>query len=203
MNQTSATITPRLEEWAQYSEWSYSGDVNGTWILCFWCHITGFGTHPEYGILFSDIVSQTGRAANALLSLHTALAWTVHYSYLGSYNLLHEAHIASTVIVRAPSKCTDGGCEGLVAVVTLIVFHLLCVAVITVLYVTQIRHSRYGNIWHAVSQLVNDEMREVLEAANAASDEDAFGDERKGDGDDFVKLVKLGDGRIEIRTHHV
>ncbi|KAI0545257.1 hypothetical protein F4679DRAFT_482406 [Xylaria curta] len=202
-NETSARLTPRLEEWTQYSELTAVGTPNTTWILCLYCNAGGIGPHAETALLFSDIISRTGRAADALLSFHTAEALLVHYSYLSSYTLPYDAQVASTTSVRAPSKCAETGCGGLVAVLVLVGVHLLYVAVITTIYTTQIRHSRYANIWHAVSQLTSSETRETLDAANNNSDEGVFKDKEKYDKDDFVKLVRLENGKIEIVKHHL
>ncbi|TRX90302.1 hypothetical protein FHL15_008847 [Xylaria flabelliformis] len=202
-NETSARLTPRLEEWTQYSELTAVGTSNTTWILCLYCNAGGIGPHAETALLFSDIISRTSRAADALLSFHTAEALLVHYSYLSSYTLPYDAQVASTTSVRAPSKCSETGCGGLVTVLVLVGVHLLYVAVIATIYTTQIRHSRYANIWHAVSQLTSSETRETLDAANNDSDEGVFKDKEKYDKDDFVKLVRLENGKIEIVKHHL
>ncbi|KAI0454994.1 hypothetical protein F5B21DRAFT_524152 [Xylaria acuta] len=201
---STAMLTVQIQESTQYIEHLAGGRLNTTAILCEYCTGgEGVVSHADSGLLFSDIIAQTGRAANALSSFYVTVALTVYYTFLRSYKLLQGAQIASTTVVRAPSKCAESGCGGLITVTALLGVHLLYVAVITTLYIMQIRHSRYANIWHAVSQLIGGEMSEALEAANNNSDEGVFKGKEKEDEDDFVKLVKLENGRIEIVKHHL
>ncbi|RYC61556.1 hypothetical protein CHU98_g4651 [Xylaria longipes] len=205
-NISSAVLTAQIQEWSQYIGSLNGGLLNTTFLLCLYCSIGIAGiTDTESSLVFSDVIAQTNRAVNALFSFYATKALTVYYAYLSSYKILQGAQIASTTVVRAPKKCAESGCGGLVAVTALLGVHLLYVAVITALYTTQIRHSRFANIWHAVSQLMGGETSEILEAANNNSDDGVFkGKEKeKEDKDDFVRLVKLENGRIEIVKHHL
>ncbi|KAI8945856.1 hypothetical protein F4801DRAFT_597313 [Xylaria longipes] len=207
-NISSAVLTAQIQEWSQYIGSLNGGLLNTTFLLCLYCSIGIAGiTDTESSLVFSDVIAQTNRAVNALFSFYATKALTVYYAYLSSYKILQGAQIASTTVVRAPKKCAESGCGGLVAVTVLLGVHLLYVAVITALYTTQIRHSRFANIWHAVSQLMGGETSEILEEANNNSDDGVFkGKEKekeKEDKDDFVRLVKLENGRIEIVKHHL
>ncbi|KAK5637424.1 hypothetical protein RRF57_013136 [Xylaria bambusicola] len=66
----------------------------------------------------------------------------------------------------------------------------------------QIRHSRYGNIWHAVSQLISDDTKELLDAANNKADENVFEDDEDEDKHDFFKLATFENGRSEVLKHY-
>ncbi|KAI1751983.1 hypothetical protein F4782DRAFT_547254, partial [Xylaria castorea] len=200
MNISAKRFTPRLEEYVFLEELSATDLPNTSFILCEYCNNFGaaLSVSPESGILFSDIIAQTGRAANALLSYHAGVMWLVHYSFLSLYDIFTEAQVASAISARTPPRCTESSCAGLISVTALLGFHLITVAIITVLYVKQVRFSRYGNIWHAVSQLSSLETTETLDATNNASDK--AGKHRDGD-DDFVKLGVLENGRIEVVRH--
>ncbi|KAI1735768.1 hypothetical protein F4680DRAFT_461551 [Xylaria scruposa] len=113
-------------------------------LLCYFCRLDrGYSVNNEIGLLFSDTVTETGRAANAFLSLMTTLFISVYYEYLGS--------------LQEPRPCSTN-------------VHLICVIIITALYVTQIQHSRHGNVWHTIAQLSGDDITDVLREAHDSSD---------------------------------
>ncbi|KAI0404685.1 hypothetical protein F4802DRAFT_217124 [Xylaria palmicola] len=200
LNLSASTFTLRTEEVTVFSETA----TNNTYLNCQYCSSGGevLGVAPVAGILFSDIIAQTGRAANAILSFYTGVMWTVHYSFLSVYDIFHEAQITSTIVARTPSRCTENGCSGLISVAVLLAVHLTYVAVIATLYVRQVRFSRYGNIWHTVSQLMSEETMRDLGASNNACDKAVFRDRDDEEGENFVKLGRLENGRIEVMKYH-
>ncbi|KAI0975721.1 hypothetical protein F4678DRAFT_483968 [Xylaria arbuscula] len=200
---SSAVATPLLLEWTQFLEFIFGATANATLTLCPTCALdTAVPAHPEMALLFSDTIAQTGRAVNALFSLITTVAMTINSDYLTARTIQDKAQVVSTTVVKAPSKCKENGCPGLVTVTVLVAVHLLYVGIITILYTMKVRYSRYGNIWHAVSQLISDETKETLDVANNKSDEGVFKDKENAGKDELVKLARLENGRIEIVKHH-
>ncbi|KAI3324052.1 hypothetical protein HD806DRAFT_543490 [Xylariaceae sp. AK1471] len=144
---------------------------NGTLPFCSACSIAAeVLLDTNLSMVLNDIITQSGRAANALLTYFTIIASAVYYDYLGALVDFQEAGTILTTVVQVPGQCTEYTCQGFISVATLLGAHLLYVTVITILYTRQIRFSRYGNIWHATSQLVSAESKEVWEQSNNVSD---------------------------------
>ncbi|KAI1082768.1 hypothetical protein F5B20DRAFT_568978 [Whalleya microplaca] len=175
----------------------YTGP-NRTYSGCWNCYIESETTNPEYGMLFTDIISTTGRTAVALQSYMSILAITIYEAYINSLPGLQESQISRATVVPVPGPCSEHTCSGFVSVTVLLGVHLVCVVAITVLYVRQVRYSRYANEWHAVSQLVNPELADILDKSNAASDSSVV-EAAKADGSDiFVRLGVDGSrGKVE------
>ncbi|KAJ3567298.1 hypothetical protein NPX13_g6821 [Xylaria arbuscula] len=154
-----------------YNEFWSSADGNTSILLCSACSgVASDLVHIEIGLLFSDTVSETGRAANALMSLITTWFSSVYYTYLGDFKIPHNATVLATKTVQIPGICSKDGCPGYITVSTLILTHILSVITIATLYIVETRYSRYGNVWHTVAQLKGDELVEVLDEAHDASD---------------------------------
>ena len=199
---TVADLTLALLQWKFYG--AHIHDPNTTFNGCHDCYIRGVTTHPEFGMLFSDIISKTGRAAVALQSFMTILATTIYENYMESLHGQQEALIAMTMHVAVPGPCSTNKCSGLISVTVLVVTHLLCTATLTALYVRRVRYSRYANVWHAVSQLVSEESRALLDEGNSASDKSVLARARSAGTDNFVKLEEAADGaRVEIAGYHL
>lgn len=147
----------------------------------------------------NDVIEQTGRPANALLTLIT-VAWSkIYYAYLDSLTTLQDAQITMVIKVPAPGPCSTNGCRGFIAVTTLASVHLMYVAIITALYIRRIRFSRHGNIWHTISQLATHELEETLDISNDMGDEPVAKVSGKETMNNLVKLGRLeGSGRIEV-----
>ncbi|KAI3321863.1 hypothetical protein HD806DRAFT_502159 [Xylariaceae sp. AK1471] len=169
-NTTVGRLTTAVMELVMYYQLVPAFQPNVSLSLCYFCTTNGYSVNPEISLLFSDIVSETGRAANALLSLTMTVFTSVYYTYLSTLQVHQDARIVATTIVQAPGPCSTKGCPGFSSVVTLLFVHLLYVAVITIVYVRQVRYSRYGNIWHTISQLAGDGLTDILKEANHSSD---------------------------------
>ncbi|KAI1391859.1 uncharacterized protein F4822DRAFT_107362 [Hypoxylon trugodes] len=172
---------------------------NTTITMCRFCGgTTNLVLNDKLSALMSDIIQQTGRAANAMLSLISTTWANLYYTYVDSMAILQHARMSRIMKVQAPGSCKKG-CPGFITVATLLGIHLLYVTIITTLYFRQVRYSRQANIWHAISQLVSGDLKETLENANDASDEDVYKAEEKKDTDYLVRLERLeGSGRIEF-----
>ncbi|KAI0514355.1 hypothetical protein F5B22DRAFT_237310 [Xylaria bambusicola] len=184
---TVGRLTTAVLEVIMYYQLTPGFQPNVSMSLCYFCTTNGYSVNPEISLLFSDVVSRTGRAANALLSLTTIIFASVYYTYLSTLQVRQDGRIVAVTTVSAPGPCSKGinSCSGYASVTTLLAIHLLCVAVITVVYVRQIRYSRHGNIWHTISQLTGDGLTDVFKEAQHASDADV---ERIVDKDYKVKV---------------
>lgn len=169
-NITVGTLASVLMESILYYQLSPGFDVNQSLSLCYFCNTNGYSVNPEISLLFSDTVAETGRAANALLSLMTTAFTAVYYTYLGTLQIPSGARVVATRNVQAPGPCSTDSCPGYIAVGTLVLLHVICVVVIAALYVAQVRYSRYGNVWHTIAQLRGEDLTDVLEQAHDASD---------------------------------
>lgn len=198
-NHTIADLTTRvLEEIIDY-ELTQSKDLNSSTLSCYACDGQAYMEHPVLAMLFTSIVAETGRAANAIQSFMTVVGLSWFDAYLSSLEELQWADIVTTKVVRTPGPCSEYGCGGYISVVTLLVIHLVYVAVITILYLRQVRYSRYDNIWHTISQLVATELQVPLEKANNAGDKVVKSFCQELDDDDRVQLGRVPEtGRIEV-----
>ncbi|KAI0418271.1 hypothetical protein F5X98DRAFT_124301 [Xylaria grammica] len=169
-NITVDRLTGASMESAMYLQFSPGFAPNMSLSLCYACNFMGYSVTPEISLLFSDTVSQTGRAASALLSLGTTVFTSVYYGYLGSLEISHAARVVATTVVRTPGPCSTNGCAGYITVSTLVLLHVICVVTITALYVAQVRYSRHDNVWHTIAQLGGDDLTDVLKGAHDTSD---------------------------------
>jgi hypothetical protein len=197
-----ANLTEMLAEDLIYFILASEVTANQTFISCFDCFIWGQDIHANNEVLFNSIILSTQRPVQAMQSLMTIMAGTILDSYQLSLGGLQDAQLATTTTARIPGQCSQYGCAGFTTVITLLGVHLLCVAAITTLYLRKVCFSRFGNIWHAISQLRSDELREILQYGDDKSDV-AIERALKRDGkDDFVKLKKSSyDGKIEVVKH--
>ncbi|KAI8629880.1 hypothetical protein F5Y19DRAFT_464219 [Xylariaceae sp. FL1651] len=198
-NLTIGRLTTALLEMVMYYQLMPAFQANVSLSLCFFCTTNGYSVNPEISLLFNDVVTQTGRASSALSALATTVYAAVYYTYLSSLQVPQTAQIVTTTIVRTPGPCSTNGCPGFISVTALILAHLLCVATVTVLYVQQVRYSRHGSIWHTISQLVANDLTDVLEEANHASDRYVEHAMAEGSKDGLVKVRRRGaHGRVEF-----
>ncbi|KAI1421738.1 hypothetical protein F5Y12DRAFT_800683 [Xylaria sp. FL1777] len=169
-NLSIGQLVPAWRETMIYLQLAPGFDANSSIQLCISCSGTGYEVNPETSLVFGDTVAETGRAANALLTLMTTLFASVYYTYLDTLDIPHNASLVATTVVETPKQCSTNGCLGYVAVSTLILLHVICVVTIVILYVAQARFSRYGNVWHTIAQLGGDGLSDVLKEADDAND---------------------------------
>ncbi|KAI0545376.1 hypothetical protein F4679DRAFT_576212 [Xylaria curta] len=198
-NLTVDRLTTGVMELVMYYSLASGFQPNVSYSFCYFCTAHGFIVNSEIALLFNDIVTNTGRAANALLSLTTIVFSSVYYTYLSSLRVRHDARIMAITTVPAPGPCSTNGCLGFATVTTLLFVHVLCVGVITIVYVRQVRYSRHGNIWHSISQLAGNGLADMLKEAQNAGDAEV---ERIVDKDYKNCKVKVGrqkeGGPIEV-----
>ncbi|KAI1349177.1 hypothetical protein F5Y01DRAFT_327702 [Xylaria sp. FL0043] len=198
-NTTVGRLTAAIIEVVMYYQITPGFQPNVSMSFCYFCTTNGYSINPEISLLFNDIATKTGRAANALLSFTTIIFSSVYYTYLSTLRVSHDARVVAATTVQVPGPCSINGCVGFASVSALLLGHVLCVILITILYLRQVRYSRYGNIWHAISQLTGDGLTDVLREAQNATDAEV---ERINDKEYCHGQVKVGrrgaDGPIEI-----
>lgn len=171
---------------------------NQTFLTCWTCASGGTSVHPAYTALFEDILISTNRAANALLSFINVLAFTAYYDSVASFSQAEKVDIATASVVLTPGPCRGKGCPGYISVTMLLVVHLVYVGAVTVLYVRHIRYSRYGNIWHTISQIVSGELRETFDQANEEDDKTVESDLKSQGLNNIVRLNKTVHDKVEV-----
>ncbi|KAI0882825.1 uncharacterized protein GGS22DRAFT_195555 [Annulohypoxylon maeteangense] len=176
-----------------------SGEVTDkySWRGCIQCDSLGHGTHAGYSMLFEDTLLKTNLAAETLLCFTTALAFQWYTDFLSSLKGTVEVDIASTKSVQTAHLCKQRGCGGIISVALIIGFYLITVFITTALFIRQVSYSRQGNVWHAVSQLIGNELEEALENGNDRDDDDMGKWTKEDDKDTLVRLEKV-DGRIQV-----
>jgi hypothetical protein len=194
-----ASLTDGLVELGIYNILVNELVANSTFISCFDCVSVGEDTHPNTAVVFNSIILSTQRPVQAMQSFMTMIATTIVDDYQSSMGGLQDAQLATTTTARTPGPCSQHGCGGFITVITLLGAHLVCVIGITALYVRQARFSRFGNVWHVVSQLMSDELKEILQHGGDKSDV-AIEKALKSEGNDyFVKIEKSSyDGKVEV-----
>ncbi|KAI0838856.1 hypothetical protein F5Y06DRAFT_286831 [Hypoxylon sp. FL0890] len=197
LNGTQTQLTYNYLGYSLYTDLSRGASGYTTWQGCLKCIFAGNTVHPEFAMLVEDTINATGRAADALQSYTTALALTWYTDFLKTLTGTIEVNIAFSKTVQTAHMCQGGGCKGLISVAALLGFYLFCVLLTTILFLRHISHSRQGNTWHAVSQLLGDELQEALEKGNDKNDaamEKWMDEEGK---DALVRLQKV-DGKIQF-----
>ncbi|KAI1739513.1 hypothetical protein F4680DRAFT_466358 [Xylaria scruposa] len=166
---------------------------------CIFCSDYSVPTSSEFALLFTDIIESTGRAAAAVHSYITLNAATSYDALLKVFNVPEIVELAATTSARTPGPCSQHQCSGFISVTTLLGVHLLVVAAITALYISQVRYSRLSNTWHAISQLMGEELDDVLHQSNNAKDK-SISRALKCDGrDGFVRLgLTSGSARVQV-----
>ncbi|KAI1764091.1 hypothetical protein GGR53DRAFT_332380 [Hypoxylon sp. FL1150] len=167
--------------------------ANTTTSVCIRC--TGNAdqaANPLYANLFASILRASNRPAAALQSIYTVLGQFVYYDILAVFDEPHDAVVVKTQAVRIPRRS-----RGIVAVVALVLTCLCCVWAVAGLFWKHSRHTLLGETWHAVSQLVSRETRDVMNGSDTLRDKDVrlrlVGD------DPYVRLEQsLLSGKVEI-----
>ncbi len=158
---------------------------------CSPCQGVGTALSDDSGSLFTRIINTTNRAAIAIETLlfHISSIWYYRIHPLFDYPTTIEVAFSGQFSV--PTYW-----NGMVAVISIVLVHLVCVWVITGLYVARVRYTRQGNIWHAVSQLLSKQTEAILEQSNEIKDDDVSKLIRKKD--PWVIMGRSETGRVEV-----
>ncbi|KAI0404455.1 hypothetical protein F4802DRAFT_598152 [Xylaria palmicola] len=166
---------------------------------CIFCSDWSIPGSLENELVFTDNIEATGRAAVALHSHFASEASIAYNGLLKVFNVTQPVDLAATISVRTPGPCSEHQCSGFISVTTLLCVHLVIVVVITMLFVGQARFSRLSNTWHAISQLVSEELEDFLDRGNNAKDKPIKKALKRDGMDDFVQLG-LADGNDRVRV---
>lgn len=190
-------------------ELSGGNSKNATFGVCTHCVIDARPVHLGFAILFSNMLlgnsSAAGRAADALHAFINLAGFNVYDQFLaGTMDVAEQVRVVTTRIVTVPGSwpSSASNCAGFIAVASLLTAYVALVTGITVLYVRRTRFSRYGNLWHVVSQLVaSEELEKTLELGNNESDKAVMEDLRTQGlikEDVLVKLEETDGGNIKV-----
>ncbi|GAW16510.1 hypothetical protein ANO14919_059390 [Xylariales sp. No.14919] len=206
-NQTNNQYKINVLEWSTYmrvtntlNQVENGQAAHATSIMaCLFCSTVGVSQNPLIAAILTDIISQTNRAALIMDSWILMVMQAVYYEIHQFLDVTEEVQIGFTRAAEAPGRCWDeNGCRGFIAVSALIFIHIVCVASITSLYLSQTRYSRLGNIWHTVSQLQCAELGGVLRESNNAKDDEISKLLKDSSGDHLMRIDLSADGsRIE------
>jgi hypothetical protein len=130
--------------------------------FCSSCDITGANRtipHPHYVLLFNEVLRARG-PAHATQSFIWWMAQSSYYNALSGFDFGRNATTSYAVDVLVP-----GGWSGLAAVATIVVVNIICVLILTAMYLRRTRWSSYGNVWHALSQVLSSDTQPILEKA--------------------------------------
>ncbi|KAL6864363.1 hypothetical protein J3F83DRAFT_743520 [Trichoderma novae-zelandiae] len=156
--------------------------------------------HLYQAIVFHAIVDKTASVAQALHAMLFSL-YSAQY-----YNALPMSDIwTKTKLTIAGGSVGPASYSGLVAVGVVLLLHLISVYVVTGLFLARTRWSLYGNMWHAVAQLVaGPEVRLALEDTTMTTDKGVRDRLQKhGINEMNVGLWDQGNGRIVVASGRV
>ena len=126
---------------------------------------SGGHCHPQTASLFASSLSATGRPALALQALATVLASTTLRSSLPQLTVSHDATISASVYALVPRNT-----RGIFAVAGVVLSNIGTLGGIALLFLLRTRHSKLGDTWRTVSQLVSDETQWVLDESTEYDD---------------------------------
>ncbi|KAI2463252.1 hypothetical protein F4781DRAFT_426508 [Annulohypoxylon bovei var. microspora] len=197
-NGTMVQQTYNIFDWNFYTIIAGQTSGESTWQGCILCYFIGHTTHPALSMLLEDTLLTTGRAAEMMQGFITAFTLTLYTDFLSSFKGTIEVDIAFTKAVQTAHLCKQNGCKGLVSVAVILGFYLLTVFATTTLFIRQVSYSRQGNVWHAVSQLLGDELEDALGEGNNRSDATMEKWTKEEGKHTIVKLERV-DGRIQVK----
>lgn len=191
-------------------ELSNGNTKNSSFTLCTLCTIGAEPVHHDYGSLFSIILlgksPEDGRAADALHALISVAGFNVYEQFLvSSMDVAEKVRVVATLDVLVPGSWPPlpAACAGFIAVASLLAAYLTLVMGVTILYARHTGYSRYGNVWHVISQLLaSEELDETLNLGNNAGDKAAVEGLRTKQSSKEDVLVKIGqtDGCENIKV---
>ncbi|KAJ8133080.1 hypothetical protein O1611_g538 [Lasiodiplodia mahajangana] len=197
-NRTLAQRAASEYEDGVYSSMTWSGTPSTSFQACTLCDFVGSIQHPELAAIIQDTIGETRRAADAIQAYTTSFANTFYNEFLKAFTGAEQVQIGFTKTVQTAGECRKNGCKGLISVIILVVFHLLCVALTTLTYVKLTRYSRQGNTWHTISQLIGPELNTMLEGGDNVDDSKVTKEAKKSGDDVLVRLERTESGKIGL-----
>lgn len=172
------------------------GEQNFSLYICSQCNLNGdfFEPDPTYTLLFHSILERTGSVARAYQSLIFWMTQTLYYKALPGFDFRGNSTMVYSTVVNIPRDWT-----GFTIVTAVTVTNMVCVAAITLNFLSKTKYSIYGNTWHTIAQIVSPDTRNVLERATFSTDEH-IKKVLKNAGSENVNagLHKLDSGRVAV-----
>ncbi|KAI0144381.1 hypothetical protein GGR57DRAFT_517998 [Xylariaceae sp. FL1272] len=161
--------------------------------LCYHCAFgEPFGIHKDLVAVLGNMFDSTARAVDMLQTYLTSIVTTCYYDSLKKFTAAENVTLASVETVITAHGCgARGGCSGFITVTSLLVVHIAVVLAITTRYTTQIRYSRYSNVWYAIAQLNSEELRDVMDSCSCSSDKDAECTMEEAGKDELVNIGRM------------
>ncbi|XXG93884.1 hypothetical protein Hte_000133 [Hypoxylon texense] len=168
-------------------------DGSSSLILCTACLTKDSTASKDGGALFMQIVNSSNRVAVATDAYITRLVQNFYYLLLPLFDIPVYVEVVFSTQVSIPRQW-----NGLIAVLVMVSITLVCIWIITALYVRNARYTRQGDIWHAVSQLMAEPTQSILQQSNELGDKEVV---RMLKGiDPFVTVSRSAEtGRVEVR----
>ncbi|TGJ82398.1 hypothetical protein E0Z10_g6364 [Xylaria hypoxylon] len=171
VNASSTKDDISFSEWALWhgpssAIWAWANN-NESLVLCTTCQIRGFSSSKDGAALFSRIVSSSQRVSVAIDTYMAKLAQNFFYIMLPLFDVPGDIEVVFSPEVRVPQQW-----DGLIAVLVVVSVDLLCIWIITGLFVANVRYTRQGDVWHAVSQLIAAQTQSALDNGNESRDKE-------------------------------
>ncbi|KAI0854739.1 hypothetical protein F4860DRAFT_522518 [Xylaria cubensis] len=136
---------------------SYTSD-NQSLLTCSTCSMLGWSPPADAAALFELIINDNGQAAQALETFLYMLWERYYYLILPLFDVRGYINVVSSTQSVIPVYW-----GGLVAILSIVLIDIMCVLALTFLYLLKVRYTRQGNYWYAVSQLLSESTRPILE----------------------------------------
>lgn len=120
----------------------------------------------DYPETFRHALNETNRPALAIQAMFTIMAMQMHYADLSYLDIPEEVSLTTAVSVQIPVRWT-----GLAIVMGIVCANMICIVVVTILFLLRTRYSKQGHFWHTVSQLISEKTVDILQASPEARDD--------------------------------
>ncbi|KAI1408414.1 hypothetical protein F5Y13DRAFT_204766 [Hypoxylon sp. FL1857] len=196
VNASSAKDDISFSEWALWhgpsaAIWAWASN-NQSLILCTSCQMRGLSTLKDGTAVFTSVIDSSNRVAVAIDTYLAKLVQNFYYLMFPLFDVPADVEVVFSSEEQIPKKW-----GGLIAVLVMVSVYLICVWVITALYMKNVRYTRQGDFWHAVSQLISESTQSVLEKSNELKDDDV---EKMLKGNDPLVTINrsVGTGKVVV-----
>ncbi|KAL6807095.1 hypothetical protein GGI42DRAFT_320016 [Trichoderma sp. SZMC 28013] len=179
-----------------------AGSTNFSVYVCGVCQALGYGdsawqAHPYVSLIFHAVADKTGSVAQAIQATFFWLYQAQYSSAVPGFDMGDN----STMVFSTEASVPVGN-TGIIVVGVLVLVNLVCVFAVTGMFLWRTHWSLYGNVWHAIAQLVaGPEIRPILEDATAATDGEVEGKLKyEGKKTTKVGLWDQGNGRLAVAS---
>ncbi|KAI1498082.1 hypothetical protein F5X99DRAFT_394821 [Biscogniauxia marginata] len=130
--------------------------------------VSSINPEVDYALVFEDTLLETNRPALAIQATFHIMAEALYYALIEYMDTPEPVEITRTVPATIPRRWT-----GLGIVAGIVCTNLICVLVITTMFLLRTRHSKQGQFWHTISQLVAEQTIDILQASPESRDDHA------------------------------